>query len=151
MRPFLFSSLLALAVLFAAPWALAQGMGHCLTEPLLVLAPPTVSQPLGVAKTPAKDLSWAASLRVEQGYAAVPHMPRLAVMCIDPQQPGCQIDRSDVPERQGSWHLSWDVPWATLPFEDLPPALEGKPLDGVPYVGGPREAFTRRWLRPPMG
>lgn len=151
MRPALLSVMFALAVLFAAPWASAQGEGHCLTEPMLAVASPAASQPLASAKTPAKDLSWAASRIIEEARLAAPRPTpsRPLVMCVDPHQPGCHIDRPDVPERHGSWHLDWESASATLPFESLPPAPEGASIDGAPYVGGPREGFTRPWLRPP--
>ncbi len=149
MRPALVSALLALAVIFAAPWALAQGRGHCLTEPMLAVGSPAASQPLTAVKTPAKDLSWAASRLIEQARVAAPRGPRPLVMCADPHQPGCRIDRPDVPQRHGSWHLFWESAWATSSFEGLPPAPEGASIDGAPYVGGPREGFTRPWLRPP--
>lgn len=151
MRPALLSVLLALAVLFAAPWAFAQSDGHCLTQPMVVVSSSVASAPLPAVKTPAKDLSWAVSRLIEQARVAAPRPqhPRPLVMCVDPHQPGCHIDRPDVPERQGSWHLYWEAAQGTASFEGLPPAPEGAPIAGVAYVGGPREGFARPWLRPP--
>jgi hypothetical protein len=143
--------MLTLAVLFVAPWAYAQGEGHCVTEPMTVVSASVLSQPLPSVKTPAKDLSWAVSRIIEQAHAAAPRpgQSRPLVMCLDPHQPGCQIDLPDVPQRHGSLHLFWDAARATLSFEGLPPAPEGAPIVGVAYDGGPREGFARPWLRPP--
>lgn len=153
MRHPLLTLMLTLAVLCAAPWAFAQGDGHCITQPMVVVSASVLSQPLPSVKTPAKDLSWAASrfIEIERARAAAPRpgQSRPLVMCLDPRQPGCQIGLPDVPQRHGSLHLYWDAARATLPFEGLPPAPEGAPIDGVAYDGGPREGFARPWLRPP--
>jgi hypothetical protein len=148
----LLSVLFALAVFLAAPWASAQGgEGHCLTEPMTLGASSIASQPLPAVKTPAKDLSWAVSRHALGGArVASPRPVRPLEMCVDPHQPGCQIDRPDVPERHGAWHLDWESAWLTLPFEDFPSAPEGGLLEGLPCLGGPREGFARPCFRPPV-
>lgn len=153
MRLSLLTTLLALVALFAAPAAFAQGEGegHCLTQPLVLAASSVASQPLPFVKTPPSDLSSAVSRFMKRSYTVAPRSApsRPLVMCLDPHQPGCQIDLPDVPQRHGSLHLFWDAARATLSFEGLPPAPEGASIDGAPYVGGPREGFARPWLRPP--
>lgn len=152
MRALLLSALFALVAFFATPGVYAQGTGHCLTHPLVPLASPAHSQPLAAAdKTPAKDSSWMASRIVAQAGIdrASPTRSHAPVMCLDPRQPGCQVEMPEAPQRHGSMHMAFDAARAVEGFEGLPPPPEGAPCAGGSYDGGPREGYARPSWRPP--
>lgn len=157
MRPLTLALFAAFAVFFTAFGASAQGMGHCLNRPMVVVSSSTFSRELAhEAKTPAKDSSWMASRVAEtlrahaelQQPRSVPGQSRAPVVCVDPNTPGCQIEAPDTPHRHAFGTLAWDAARAQETFDGIPPA-DGEACAETPYLGVPCDGHSPSSWRPP--
>lgn len=152
MRPLLLALCTAVAVMFTAASARAEGdvtarFGRCR------------AQSVSDAMRAWSDPELAAPRPVEAGLSqaplpvrAVPAMPgqsRAPIMCTDPSQPGCHVDVPDAPHHHGAWLTAHDAVWARLPTLDLPPP------DAVVYThadldpGAPGATHAPAPWRPP--
>jgi hypothetical protein len=104
-------------------------------------------------KTQAKDPTIMATRVVHEPVLRmrreVPGQSRPLIVCVDPNQAGCQVERGDAPHPKGSFHLMWDAARVSDGFAGFPPPPTVATCTGGVYVGGPRDGVLRGLWRPP--
>jgi hypothetical protein len=151
MRSTTLSLLIALAVFFTAMGASAQGAGHCVNLPVASIESNPQSRALPrKARDQRKEPVLAAS-RVTRVTAAqeLPGRSQMPTMCVDANQPGCQIERSDSPHHNSFSLADIDAGEATDLFAGIDTPPEAAPCAGGWYEGSAREGFSSAFWRPP--
>lgn len=82
-------------------------------------------------------------------WRETPGQSRAPMVCADPNDPRCHIERSEAPSHPRQLALAGDG--VTLPTHDLeiPPPIAVDFAHAKPSPSGPRDAHTHDLLRPP--
>ncbi len=151
MRSTTLSLLIALTVFFTALGASAQGAGHCVNRPIASVESNPQSRVLPrKARDQHKEPVLAASTVTRVTVAPeFPGRSQMPTMCVDANQPGCQIERSDSPHHDSFSLADIDAGEVTDLFAGIDTPPEVAPSAGGRYEGSAREGFSSGFWRPP--